>query len=237
MIRTSSRWTRGFALLAFALTLIAASPASAQSPTSAPDGVLYEVAEAIQFVDASGKPVTDPAHAAYRQAAATLQGWARIGTPPCPTTVRTLKPNAQACLIVAYGTDKLDVRPTSPNLWKGSVLGTYAIVVQDDNAVDGAELVIQTGTFQAQMDLSSRPLGHVSGTFQPCKLTQKCAAQPFTGRFRLPFAIEADTLVENPKIPAAYYLEDDGATAVPVDLMELALGIPTVKLELHFARP
>jgi hypothetical protein len=234
----SLRWTRAFAFLGLlSLMVIAPSPAAAQVTTAAPDGVLYEVAEAIYFVDASGKPVTDPAQAAYRQAVAVLQGWARVGTPPCPTSVRNLNPNTQACLIVAYGTDKLDVRPASPNLWKGSVTGTYAVVVQDENSVDGAELVIQTGAFQAQMDLSSRPLGLVSGTFQPCKANQKCAAQPFTGRFRLPFAIEADTLVENPKIPAAYYLEDDGATAVPVDLMELALGIPTVKLELRFTRP
>jgi hypothetical protein len=209
---------------------------TSRSSTSMPiDGMLYEVTENMYLLDAAGNPVPSPAGAARRMADATLQGWAKVGTPPCPADILWIIPNATRCTITATGIDDLDIQPGSPNLWKGKVTGTYAIVVQDDNVVDAPEFVIQTGSFSGNMDLSSRPLGWVKGAFKPCAADGDCTGFPFTGRFRLPFKIDSTGRWVTPKRwDPAFYLADDGATLQWVRPVEYSLGFATVKLELRF---
>jgi hypothetical protein len=222
---------------------IAAVPAAASdyawsswtsSSQPAYQGVLYEVTENMYLLNPAGMPVASPADAATRMADATLQGWVKLGTPPCPTDILFFI-NATKCTITATGMDRLDIRPDSPTLWLGKVSGTYAIVVQDDNLADAPEVVIQTGTFEGDMDLSKRPLGTVKGVFKPCPSGDACGAYPFTGKFRLPFKVAADGKWVDPKRwEPALYLADDRKTFIYVTPGEYSLGYATVKLELSF---
>jgi hypothetical protein len=208
------------------LSLAAATTADAQQ------GVLYEVTENMYLLDENGNPVGNPAVAVSRMADASLSGWAALGTPLCPNEVLWIVPNATRCTINAKGVDLLDIREGSPTRWKGSVSGTYTVVVQDDNAADAPEFVIESGSFEGQMDLSHRPLGDVSGTFKSCS---SCTGTAFSGRFRLPFKVALDGSHVTPKRwEPAFYLLDDGATKVWVGLGEYSLGYATVKLELRF---
>ena len=158
---------------------------------------------------------------------ASLYGWAKIGNLLCPATVLITNPRAETCSVTADGVDNLSLVTG-----KGGVSGTYAVVVQDDNAIDAPEYVAMNGTFRGDMDLSMRPLGKVVGTFSP-------AGSPvgvkFCGTFRLPFSIGRAGKRELPKRNAdAYYLADDGKSLIPVQKSELSLGMATVRLELNF---
>ncbi len=214
--RRQWRWT-----LAVAVVAILATAGAAQ----AGQGVLYEVTEVTVYVDAKGNKAQSPDEAAYRMAYATLSGWVEIENALCPATVRLMNPQAQVCYIIASGVDKLDIRPTSPDLWKGTVRGFYTVVVQGDNPTDGAELVVQVGTFSGTMDLSARPLGTITGSFRPCTGKETCSQYAFRGTFRLPFTLQDGV---------AYYLADGGQSVIPVGAFEQTLGVPTVRLDLTF---
>ena len=190
------------------------------------DAVLYEVTENMYLVDGAGKSVA-PEQALYRKADAALAGWARVGTPLCPVEAMVTSPTRNTCAVTAEGLDYISLMTG-----QGTVEGTFAVVVQDDNVTDGPEFVVMNGTFSGQMDLSMRPLGKVSGTFVS-NLTG--AAVPFCGTFRLPFSL---TLWGKRDIPrqsqAAYYMANDGKSVLPVIGAEKSLGMPTVRLELTF---
>ena len=110
--------------------------------------------------------------------------------------------------------------------------GTFAVVVQDDNLVDGPEYVVMNGTFSGQMDLSMRPLGKVSGKF----------VSTLTGRGdavlrNVPPAVWPQSLgqARNPAAgQSAFYMANDGRSVLPVVGGEKSLGMPTVRLELTF---
>ena len=120
---------------------------------------------------------------------------------------------------------------------KGSVQGTFAVVVQGDNVTDAPEFVVQTGTFRGDMDFSlsmagTAPLGYI--TNGAMVVDGANTSFPFSGTFRLPFTI--DTIGKKMKArrgAAAFYL-DDSRKPIPVMLDEMALGVPTVRLELVF---
>jgi len=118
----------------------------------------------------------------------------------------------------------------------GTVSATWATVVQGDNAFDGPEFVVLTGSFSGTMDfslavLSGVPLGTIEGT-----LTVDGAgdAFPLTGTFRLPFGLDSSGEFVAPRPGQdAFYLSDTGML-IPVRKEELALGIPTVRVEVTF---
>jgi hypothetical protein len=223
---------RGIAM-ALAITFVlglGVVPASA-GPENLPniksaDAVLYEVTENMYLLDAAGN-VVGPEGAVRRQADASLFGWARVGNPLCPSEVLVTNPRTKTCSVTAAGMD--DIRLDS---FTGGVDGTFAVVLQDDNATDAPEFVVMNGTFKGAMDLSKRPLGKISGTF-----TSSGASTPtkFCGIFRLPFSVATtgkhglpSRHVEN------YYLADDFTTLIRIHKSELSLGSPTVRLELNF---
>jgi hypothetical protein len=112
------------------------------------------------------------------------------------------------------------------------VKGTYAVVINLDNVIDAPEYVVQSGTFSGDMDLSMRPLGTVVGTVTPAGTSLQI---PFTGRFRLPFKVDALGKKHNAKRgDTAYYLADDAKTKMPLQTWELSLASPLVRLELKF---
>jgi hypothetical protein len=200
---------------------------------TAKDAVLYEVTENMYFYDQAGRLIppdlilSGKATPFARVADATLQGWAALGTPLCPSKLLVSNPRAKTCTVTAAGQDNISLATG-----KGTVSGTYAVVINLDNAADAAEYVVQTGTFVGEMDLSKRPLGSVSGTFTPTGTT---LAMPFSGKFRLPFNVDRQGKRQDPKRGhKAYYLSDDGKTPLAVESSELSLGVPLVRLELNF---
>ena len=198
-----------------------------------PGATLYEVTENMYFYDRHGvfispdKILGGLVAPAFRVADATLQGTAALGTPLCPSALLLTNPRAKTCTVTAAGTDNIDLQD-----FKGSVSGTYAVVLNVDNPTDAAEYVVQTGTFVGEMDLSKRPLGSVKGTFTPTLTQQKVK---FEGTFRLPFNLDTNGRRNDVKRGRqAYYLADDGQTVIPVHQSELSLGVPLVRLELNF---
>ena len=90
---------------------------------------------------------------------------------------------ASTCSVTADGLDNISLATG-----RGTVDGTFAVVVQDDNAADAPEFVVMNGAFHGDMDLSIRPLGKVSGNFVP---STTGVAVPFCGTFRLPFGLNS----------------------------------------------
>ena len=192
------------------------------------EAVLYEVTENMYLIDDNGNVVL-PQSATRRQADASLFGWSRVGNLLCPSVLLVTNPRAETCSVTADGIDNLSLLTG-----KGAVTGTFAVVVQDDNAVDAPEFVVMNGNFRGDMDLSIRPLGKVVGTFTPAGGTQPVK---FCGTFRLPFSVGRAGKREQPRRnAAAFYLADDGKSLTPVHKAELSLGMPTVRLELNFER-
>jgi hypothetical protein len=192
------------------------------------EAVLYEVTENMYLIDDNGNVVL-PEQATRRQADASLYGWARGGNLLCPSDLLVTNPRTDTCSVTAAGVDDLSLRTGT-----GGVSGTFAVVVQDDNAADAAEYVVMNGAFRGEMDLSIRPLGRIAGTFTPSGSTQ---AVKFCGTLRLPFAMTTKGKREMPKRNgAAYYLADDFKTLIPVQKAEMSLGQATVRFELNFDR-
>jgi hypothetical protein len=189
------------------------------SIAAAADAQLYEVTENMRLL--SGKVVK-------RAATSQLGGWAKVGTPLCPAelidqlvALKLIAVTPEKCSVNATGNDRISLATG-----KGPFSGSYTVVIQGDNPVDGAEFVVSKGTFKGQMDfspaiLASVPYGTVDGTLRP----DGGHSVPFSGTFRLPF--EAYGVV--------WYLVDPATFGIaPVDANEYSLGEPTVRFEIEF---
>jgi hypothetical protein len=231
-----SRWKR---IMLAALTCawlaspgLAAADDSYSGTSSRPganaDAVLYEVSENMYLVDGDGNAVSSPALAVYRKADAALQGWAKLGTPLCPSSFLITNPYAKTCSVTAKGLDNISLATG-----KGTVSGTFAVVIQDDNPVDAPEYVAMNGVFSGDMDLSMRPLGKIRGTFTAAGSTTPV---PFCGTFRLPFRVNSSgTRGEWKSGFVPYYLSDDGRTPFVLSPREFSLLSATVRLEVNFS--
>jgi hypothetical protein len=223
----------GLVLLLFAL-VFGPAPAVAGGMDKNVDAVLYEVTEDMYLKDALGNFVKDPASAARRMAVAQLSGWAKVGTPLCPNWVLLFVPTAKRCTVNATGADDLSLANG-----KGTVAGSFAVVVQGDNLVDGPEFVIMTGTFYGEADLGlallgQAPLGFITNGTATIDGYDGEVAFAFKATFRLPFSLDAVGRHGKPRRDRdAYYLNDRGRR-VRVQSDERSLGVPTVRLELSF---
>jgi hypothetical protein len=189
------------------------------------DAVLYEVTENMYLLDSAGNVVT-PDKAVSRKADASLYGWARVGNPLCPSELLVTNKKNDTCTVTAVGMDDISLATGT-----GSVSGTFAVVVQDDNGTDSAEYVVMNGAFLGEMDLSRRPLGKIAGTFTPAGTSY---AVPFCGTIRLPFSLEKGKREAPHRSRTSYYLADDFQTLIPIQRSELSLGVPTVRFEVSF---
>src|SRR5439155_21565916 len=135
--------------------------------------------EDMSLPDAAGT-AAGPGGAARGKAAASLYGWARVGNPLCPVEVLVTNQRTETCSVSAAGMDDIAL-----NTFTGTVDGTFAVVLQDDNSTDAPEFVVMNGGFTGAMDLSKRPPGKISGTFTP---TGPSGPTAFCGTFRLPFS-------------------------------------------------
>jgi hypothetical protein len=241
----TTTWKRTAAIAVMAFSAIVLAPRFVM----AVDATLYELTENMKM--------TKLRTGSYRSATSQLSGWANLGTPLCPKAlVSLLSPGATKCSIHATGFDNINVATGLGPFW-----GTYTVVVQGDNPVDGPEFVVMNGTFRGEMNFSaallkSIPYGTVTGTLRGPRGT---GSFPFTGVFRLPFAgnyagpeTGGATLrqVFCPLTPAAnpiaafmggyditYLGTTDGAPngqCVDVQATELSLGEPTVRFEITF---
>ncbi len=191
---------------------------------------LYEVTETVHF-GADGLRVT-------RNADAVLMGFAPLGTPLCPMKALVTNPAAQTCTVAGTGTDSVSVAGASVD-GKGPVSGTFAVVVNapGNSSVHVPDLPLLKGTFSGINDLSPAilygvPLGSISGTF---KIDGDPHEVPFTGTFRLPFALDRQGRAKEPddEKEDTFYLGDDGRL-MPVQPFERVLGFPPVRLEVKF---
>lgn len=219
------------------LLLLAASmvgPMPALGAQASADAALYEVTEDMYLKDAAGAFVKSAVPGGRRMAVARLAGWAKIGTPLCPSWVLRINPSATRCTVNASGADDLSL-----STGKGTLGGTFAVVVQGDNTVDAAEFVIMTGTFKGDADLSlaftGKPLGFITngvGTIDGYDGT----AFAFSGTFRLPFVLDwTGKYGKVRKNHGAYYL-GDGGYPFRVRLDEKSLGVPTVRIDIKFSQ-
>lgn len=217
-----------FVLVALLGPTVETSEATHRGDEPQPDAVLYELVEhaeldLVRFL---------------RTATSALEGWARPGSPLCPTG---LQEYAKAvfkmfdirvkvtprCRVVATGKSTIDL-----SKGRGHIDGSFWVVVNSDatNLTDAQELVVMTGDFAAHVhvapDLKTIDIVAPS-TFTPTGAIQGFpvpdVAVPFTGTFRLPFTVHH----------TAVYQSEQG-TRVPVLPNERALGDPTVRVEVHF---
>jgi hypothetical protein len=121
----------------------------------------------------------------------------------------------------------------------GPVSGTFAVVVNapGNSSVHVPDLPLMTGTFSGTNDLSPAilhgvPLGSIRGTF---KIDGDTRVVPFTGTFRLPFALDGHGNVKEPddEHEDTFYWGDDGRL-ISVLSHERVLGFLPVRLEVKF---
>lgn len=195
----------------FALSLGSVLPVAAAQPNA----TLYEVTESMSV---KGGRI------ARRLAVSALLGTVDAGTSVCPAAIAT---NGK-CSLTALAFDNVDL-----STGRGPVSGTFAVVVQDVNTVDGPEVVVLRGTLSGQVNLSQAfqgvPLGSITGSWSASGVSGGPLAGvslhgTLNGTFRLPFALDGGP---------ALYLTDSGP--VPVGDNERSLGTPTVRLDLNFA--
>src|SRR3990170_8661600 len=118
--------------LLFLLLALMVGPAPALAKNQRADVILYEVTEDMYLKDDAGNIVNaDPSKATRRTAVAQLSGWAALGTPLCPYDVLVVLPKAKLCAVNATGADDLSLVTG-----KGTLGGTFTVVVQGDNATD-----------------------------------------------------------------------------------------------------
>src|SRR5262245_5403524 len=152
-IMMSIRWknaaTWGLVGLMFLLYWLVFGPVQALAGPAPYDAALYEVTEDMYLKDSAGKFVMSPLPDGRRVAVARLAGWARLGTPLCPSWVANVVPGTKKCNVNATGADDLSLATR-----KGTLAGSYTVTVQDDNKVDSPEFVVMSGTFKGDADLS-----------------------------------------------------------------------------------
>ena len=231
-----------------ALALAVLAPAVLPGLAAAePNAVLYEVTENLKL-----RPLMQD----RRVATASLSGTVAAGTSICPAVIAAAWGKSY-CVVSATATNK-----TSLVTGSGHIEGSFQVLVDGDNPVDGPELVVLSGTFRGKGDLSLAvfgpdgepksgdevPLGFLVGHWSARgvrggPLDGIKAHGTLTGTFRLPFEMELPTPIGchfdgdpsdcTGKDTFTLYLQDNGLP-VPVRREEYSLGLPTVKLEITF---
>ena len=220
-------------LSALMLTTFALAPVASAGPPGrllgppAADATLYELTENMSV------------ESGVRTALAALQGTARVGSPLCPEALAFMV-NIKSCTVTAIGHNGVDINVESSTFGTGSLWGTFAVVVNEDNPVDAAEFVVMTGDFEGEMKLVMTADGVLplititQGQLLPHPNLFGVTPATFSGVFRLPFTVGNRGRFEKPRrnVPA-FYLTDDGKKE-RVKNEEYSLGMPTVRVEVTF---
>ena len=155
-------------------------------------------------------------------------------------------PEVNSCTVTAIGWDSVS---TVTGL--GPVQGIFDVVINapGNSSVHIPDLPVISGKFSGTVDLSPAivhgvPLGSISGTFTITRVADATgrlvsvttSSLPFTGTFRLPFAISpTGSAVKTDQTQVAYYLADDLKTPIPIEWDQHSMGFPTVRLEVNFS--
>ena len=107
--------------------------------------------------------------------------------------------------------------------------GMQVLVDADGNALPLIQ--IQGGNVRPT-DVLGVPVAYV-GLYFPGLTPDMFAPAPFTGIFRLPFAMQDERRVKPPRNADAFYLGDD-AGLIKVQRNETSLGYATVRVEIAF---
>lgn len=152
---------------------------------TAVDATLYELTENMGLDDLQNPTV--------RTAMAALQGTAKLGSALCPPALiqllHSLKllASPQPCTVTAIGTDVIDLTTGA-----GTLEGKFAVVLNADNAVDGAELVVMEGDFAGKMqllfDMSATPPAALPLIAIPCSGPGTCGTLTPTSVLGVPLA-------------------------------------------------
>ena len=203
---------------------------------------LYEISERVTF-----DPDPSSAGVIRRNATSPLQGFAEVGTPLCPSELLISGPRMKSCTVIATGADSV-----STVTGMGPVSGTFDVVINapGNSSVHVPDLPVISGTFSGNVDLSLAvlyhvPLGCIEGNFTITQMADPATGMlgslpqpvvlPFTGTFRMPFAIDTHARrARSDRQRAAFYLADDRETLSLVRPTELSVGFPTVRLEVTF---
>ena len=203
---------------------------------------LYEISERVTF-----DPDPSSAGVIRRNAISPLQGFAEVGTPLCPSELLISGPRMKSCTVIATGADSV-----STVTGMGPVSGTFDVVINapGNSSVHVPDLPVISGTFSGNVDLSLAvlyhvPLGCIEGNFTITQMADPATGMlgslpqpvvlPFTGTFRMPFAIDTHARrARSDRQRAAFYLADDLETLSLVRPTELSVGFPTVRLEVTF---
>ena len=223
--KRTARWS--WLILPF--LLLALWPSVAAADPVIPPGsnlVLYEVTENLKL-----KPLL----ANRRVATSALMGTTDAGSPICPAFLGIAK-----CAVTAMAGDNVSLATG-----KGPVVGTFSVVVQDVNTVDGPELVIMQGHFSGKIDLSPAilsgvPLGTITAKWSARGVSGGLlqgfhARGSLTGTFRLPFVFPAAG-VTSPSYMLNPFTFPASGSYVPVAESELSLSEPTVRLEVNLVQ-
>ncbi len=204
---------------------------------------LYEISERVTFDPKS----VDGNVVVFRNATSPLLGFADLGTPLCPSALLIAVPQMERCTVIATGTDSV-----STVTGTGLVGGTFDVVISapGNSSVHVPNFPVISGTFAGDVDLSPAvlsgvPLGSIAGSFT---ITQMADAGgvlrsvppitlPFSGTFRLPFAIDRDGRLEKKDHRrGAFYLADDLSTLIRIRPHERSIGFHAVRLEVRFGQ-
>jgi len=236
--------TKRFLIFAGLAASLLVLPPAGYAQTGTADVTLHEISERVTF-----HPKGDGDAGAFvivRNAISPLLGFAALGTPLCPSSLMVTVPQMNSCTVTAIGWDSVS---TATGI--GPVQGIFDVVINapGNSSVHIPDLPVISGKFAGTVDLSPAillgvPLGSITGTFTITKVADATgrlvyvtpSPLPFTGTFRLPFAISpTGSAVKSDKTQAAYYLADDRQTLIPVEWHQLSMGFPTVRLEVNFS--
>jgi hypothetical protein len=231
---------RSVVFIVTGLILSTTAHAADRDAATGPTGVtLYEISERVTFDQANG--VT------FRDATSPLQGFAALGTPLCPSELLISVPSIESCTVIATGTDSVSTASGT-----GPVSGKFDVVVNapGNSSVHVPDLPVISGTFSGAVDLSLAvlhhvPLGAIAGSFTITQTADPTTGAmlalprpvvlPFKGTFRMPFKLGVWGRFErSERDQAAFYLDDDFHTIMPVKPYERSTGFPDVRLEVSF---
>ena len=175
----------------------------------------------------------------HRKAISALLGFAVRGTPLCPEDLMpVVDPLRAYCVLNATGSDNISLK-TGFGQFRGTVTVVVQEIVKGIPTPDSPEVVIARGRFTGMMDFTPAiihqvPLGSVKGHLSLDGFSKQT---PFTGVFRLPFALGI------PGLPPDWYVLN-APEPLPADMSqwvlapvadnETAVGYPTVRFEISF---
>ncbi len=223
----------GLALLLLALP--APGWAGFPAPPPGADAWLYETAERVKFDLEKG--------VIFRDAVSPVMGFAKVGTPLCPSGLLANVPGLTFCTIIGVGKDAVSTATGT-----GPVSGTFYVVVDipSNPSVHVPDLPVISGTFKGQISPvgPGLPLLTLTGSFtigkvdyQHFPLMDSLVGDrvPFNGIFRIPIGdkeLGIPSQFQNPD--NAYYFVGGANPFVPLQASERSIGFPAVRLEIFF---